>query len=86
LIQTRLFNREAWQARKEKQELQSLIRLTADGKEKIQIADAQLVKLIELYDKHGAPGFFPTPEMRSDYEKIKAKPQQPPKAKRGRGA
>lgn len=57
LIRADLFDEGEFKAKKEKAELAGYVGLFATGKDRIQLSNEQVVRLVELYDRHGVKGF-----------------------------
>ena len=57
LIRSDVFDREVWQARREKDELAALVKEYSAGGATIKMKDTNIVRLVTLFDKHGSPGF-----------------------------
>lgn len=73
LVRSDVFDRAAFVAGREKAKLKELVQLFAGGKHNIQLTDQQVLDLVSLYDKHGAPGFYLQPWIRERYEGLHAK-------------
>lgn len=58
LIRADVFDRQAFVTRKEKDRLRELVQFFSRGQDHVELTDKQVVDLVTLYDKHGAPGFY----------------------------
>ncbi len=97
LVRADAFDRDAWTTRREKEELTGLVKdwnvgLRPDGKGGTMnsMPEAQVIRLVYLYDRHGAPGFHLPESARDGADKYRraeeSRAAHKPKAKRGRGA
>ena len=66
LVHIENFNRQRWQVDKDTKELKALVQEFAAGKDKVRLTGPQVVRLIELFDRYGFPGFVPNEALRAD--------------------
>jgi len=67
-----IFDREAWQERRDREDLATLVRQFADDRARQVMTLASLDRMMALFDKWGLPGFFPTDTAREQVMRYRA--------------
>lgn len=57
LVRADVFDRAKWEEKREREKLKTLIQMFAAGKDKVQMSDIEVERLVTLYDKYQPPGF-----------------------------